>query len=168
MLDPVEVATIADRFAVSDDQVRRDHLISRLLAALARQVPDAVVFFGGTALARTYLPEGRLSEDIDLYARPARADVVAAVEAALETGVSGRIRPTDLGTVAVRSQGHRPRYPSHPGRTRRSRVTARPRRPSRLAHRTPCPAPAIQRRTTRNVDRAHLAGLRGVENHGLA
>lgn len=87
MLDPVEVATIADRFAVSDDQVRRDHLISRLLAALARQVPDAVVFFGGTALARTYLPEGRLSEDIDLYARPARADVVAAVEAALETGV---------------------------------------------------------------------------------
>jgi len=87
VLDPAEAATVAEKFGVSDDQVRRDHLISHLLAALARHVPDAVVFFGGTALARTHLPEGRLSEDIDLYARPARADVVAAVEAALETGV---------------------------------------------------------------------------------
>lgn len=86
MLDPAEAAEIAERFGVSDEQVRRDHLISHLLAALARQISDSVVFFVGTALARTHLPDGRLSEDIDLYARPTRLEVVADVEAALATG----------------------------------------------------------------------------------
>lgn len=87
MLDPVEAAATAAKFDVSDEQVRRDHLISHLLAALAARVPEAVVFFGGTALARTHLPDGRLSEDIDLYARPNRPAVVDAITAALETGV---------------------------------------------------------------------------------
>lgn len=87
MLDPSEAAAVVERFGVSDEQVRRDHLISHLLAALAQQVPDSVVFFGGTALARAHLPDGRLSEDIDLYALPTRAAVVADVEEALSTGV---------------------------------------------------------------------------------
>jgi predicted nucleotidyltransferase component of viral defense system len=50
--------------------VRRDHLIGHVLAAVAAASAD-VVFFGGTALARTHLAEpvsgGRLSEDIDLW-----------------------------------------------------------------------------------------------------
>lgn len=50
-----------------DSQVERDHLISHLLVGLAELVGDVVVFFGGTALSRTHLPAGRLSEDIDLY-----------------------------------------------------------------------------------------------------
>lgn len=61
--------------------------MSHLLAALARGLPDAVVFFGGTALARTHLPSGRLSEDLDLFAVPRRADVVADVERVLSNGV---------------------------------------------------------------------------------
>ena len=32
-----------------------------------------MVFFGGTALSRTFLPEGRLSEDIDLYSTDRKA-----------------------------------------------------------------------------------------------
>ncbi|WP_034268743.1 nucleotidyl transferase AbiEii/AbiGii toxin family protein [Haloechinothrix halophila] len=70
MLDPKELASTASAFGVAEEQVRRDHLISHILAALASlDVP--VVFFGGTALARTWLTGpangGRLSEDIDLY-----------------------------------------------------------------------------------------------------
>jgi hypothetical protein len=42
VLDPVEAAAVAAAFGVADEQVRRDHLLSHLLA---------VVFFGGTALA---------------------------------------------------------------------------------------------------------------------
>ena len=42
---------------------------------------------GGTALARTHLPHGRLSEDLDLYAVPRRSDVVAEVEKVLADGV---------------------------------------------------------------------------------
>jgi predicted nucleotidyltransferase component of viral defense system len=87
VLDPVEAAAVAEQFAVSDEQVRRDHLISHLLAALARAMPEAVIFFGGTALARTHLPHGRLSEDLDLFAVPRRTDVVGDVERLLAIGV---------------------------------------------------------------------------------
>ncbi len=103
MLDPAEAAAVAAQFGVSDEQVRRDHLISHLLAALSRRLPDQVLFFGGTALARTHLPNGRLSEDLDLLAVPERTAVVAAVEQAMSAGVQreyGRLtwNPT-LGSV---------------------------------------------------------------------
>lgn len=87
MLDPDEAAAVAEQFGVADEQVRRDHLLSHLLGVLSRRLSDAVVFFGGTALARTHLPHGRLSEDLDLYAVPRRAEVVAAVEEVLADGV---------------------------------------------------------------------------------
>jgi hypothetical protein len=71
VLDPAELRAVAERFGVGEAQVRRDHLVSHVLAALPALAPG-VVFFGGTALARTHLPDGRLSEDIDLYARDRR------------------------------------------------------------------------------------------------
>jgi predicted nucleotidyltransferase component of viral defense system len=87
VLDPLEAAAVAEQYGVDDQQVRRDHLISHLLAVLAREVPNRVVFFGGTALARTHLPDGRLSEDIDLLAEPSRREVVNTVERVLASGV---------------------------------------------------------------------------------
>lgn len=87
MLDPIEAAAVAARFGVADEQVRRDHLISHLLAVIARDLGDRLVFFGGTALARTYLPDGRLSEDLDLLAVTARRDVASELERALTIGV---------------------------------------------------------------------------------
>ena len=67
-MDPGEEAAVAEQFGVARPQVRRDHLISHLLAALSRHLADDVIFFGGTALARSLAPDGRLSEDIDLLA----------------------------------------------------------------------------------------------------
>lgn len=88
MLDPEEAAAVAARFGVAEPQVERDHLISHLLAVLGRRLADRVVFFGGTALARAYLPDGRLSEDIDLLAHGAtRTQVAAQLEAELPRGV---------------------------------------------------------------------------------
>lgn len=87
MLDPTERAAVATRFGVPDVQVLRDHLIAHLLAVLAQRLGDRVIFFGGTALALTHLPGGRLSEDIDLFAVPSRAAVVADLERDLVTGV---------------------------------------------------------------------------------
>ena len=49
-------------------QVRRDHAISHILAALSRHRRQELIFFGGTAFSRTYLLDERLSEDIDLIA----------------------------------------------------------------------------------------------------
>lgn len=86
MLDPAESAAVAAAFGVADTQVRRDHLLSHLLGALSSTASDAVVFFGGTALARTYLPDGRLSEDLDLLAVDSRATAVGHVQTVLSDG----------------------------------------------------------------------------------
>ncbi len=89
MLDAQEAAAVAERFGVAVTQVRRDHLISHLLALLSRDLADDVLFFGGTALARTHLRDGRLSEDIDLIVRGdrSRQTVAATVDALFSTGL---------------------------------------------------------------------------------
>jgi predicted nucleotidyltransferase component of viral defense system len=66
--DIEEAAAVAAAFGVAPEQVRRDHLISHILGALSQDHREELIFFGGTALARSYLPASRLSEDIDLIA----------------------------------------------------------------------------------------------------
>jgi len=89
MLDPDEVARVTVEFGVATEQVLRDHAISHVLAALTRMDGvDDLIFFGGTALSRTFLPTLRLSEDIDLLFRGRRADVAVRVEHAVARGLS--------------------------------------------------------------------------------
>lgn len=82
MLEQEELTEVAAQFGVSDVQVRRDHLISHILAAIA-ELDVPVTFFGGTALARTHLLDpdagARLSEDVDLYG-PRRKEVAAILD----------------------------------------------------------------------------------------
>jgi hypothetical protein len=78
-----EAASVAQQFGVALEQVHRDHLISSILAALQAHADD-LIFFGGTALARTYLPPGRLSEDIDLLAVTDRRSVARATSHTIE------------------------------------------------------------------------------------
>lgn len=87
VLDPAEAARIQRQFGVDDLQVRRDHLLSHLLAALTRHAVDQVIFFGGTALGRTHLTNGRLSEDLDLIAVGRRSDVAAVLDRQLPSAV---------------------------------------------------------------------------------
>ncbi|MEO6700537.1 MAG: nucleotidyl transferase AbiEii/AbiGii toxin family protein [Jatrophihabitantaceae bacterium] len=95
-LDPSEAAMTAEKFGVALEQVRRDHLISHILAALQTHADD-LIFFGGTALARTHLPEGRLSEDIDLISISDRRVVATNISRRIERALlvsHGRIRWT--------------------------------------------------------------------------
>lgn len=80
MLDPDEQQAVAAQFGATAEQVRRDHLISHILAALSQHTADQVLFFGGTALSRTLVPDGRLSEDIDLIALDNRSHTAALLE----------------------------------------------------------------------------------------
>lgn len=90
MLDSADLAQVSGEFGVAEAQVLRDHFISHVLSALAT-MDLPIVFFGGTALARTWLAEaaagGRLSEDIDLYTTNRRS-----VAAALDQGLSRSLR----------------------------------------------------------------------------
>lgn len=73
MLEQQELRLWTARFGVAPEQIRKDHLISHLLAGVARSaVAGRATFFGGTALARTHLGDRRVSEDIDLWAEPAQ------------------------------------------------------------------------------------------------
>ena len=74
-LQPNDLAEVMATFGVAEAQVRRDHAISHILAALSRHHRKELIFFGGTALSRTYLLDKRLSEDIDLIAVDHREDL---------------------------------------------------------------------------------------------
>ncbi len=87
VLDDHDRRLVEEQFGVDSDQVMRDHAISHVLAAIAGLGTDDIVFFGGTALARTHLPELRLSEDIDLIALRDRRDTADRIETAVTQGV---------------------------------------------------------------------------------
>lgn len=79
-----ELDRVVARFGVDGQQVRRDHLISHVLAALSQHLDtDDLVFFGGTALSRTHLADARLSEDIDLVALGHRDRIAQQIETAV-------------------------------------------------------------------------------------
>jgi hypothetical protein len=78
MLRRDELRHWAGIFGVADEQVRRDHMISHILVAVATLGGQGLVFYGGTALARTHLPAFRLSEDVDFLVDP-RKDWAARV-----------------------------------------------------------------------------------------
>ena len=58
-LQPEDLAQVMATFGVAEAQVRRDHAILHILAALSRHRREELIFFGGTALSRTYLLAGR-------------------------------------------------------------------------------------------------------------
>jgi predicted nucleotidyltransferase component of viral defense system len=105
---------VADQFGVSAEQVERDHLISHLLSVLSAKHSASVHLIGGTALSRTHLPAGRLSEDIDLVATASRRQVAAELDASLPRSVArthGRLEwapalsdVTSTGSAFLRSE----------------------------------------------------------------
>lgn len=66
MIGPDEVLDWATRLGVSAESIRRDHLLSHVLLAVKEIADEQVIFYGGSALARTHLDGARLSEDVDL------------------------------------------------------------------------------------------------------
>lgn len=83
VLSKRDLLSIAAQFGVDDDQVIRDHAISHALAAIASLGASDVIFFGGTALARSLLTDVRLSEDIDLIACGDRSEIGDRIEGAI-------------------------------------------------------------------------------------
>jgi predicted nucleotidyltransferase component of viral defense system len=90
-LTNAELDAVANQFGVAEPQVHRDYAISHLLAVLSQHAADRVILYGGTALARTYLPNGRLSEDIDLIPIGRRGPVAAVLDDVLASGARRRI-----------------------------------------------------------------------------
>jgi predicted nucleotidyltransferase component of viral defense system len=62
-MDPDERDSVATQFGVSAEQVDGDHVTCHVLAFLSRDFGDRIHFIGGTALARTHLPDGHRNLD---------------------------------------------------------------------------------------------------------
>lgn len=130
MLSNSELRHWVDHFEVPEQQIRRDHLLSHALRALAALDLD-VVFFGGTALCRTHLLDWRLSEDIDLLTEEVQ-ETARTLESvlprhlrreypgstlALERDAAGRTGVLRAGDTAIHvqivaSDARYPRYPT--------------------------------------------------------
>lgn len=82
MIDEREIERRAERLALLPVQVAKDYLLNHLLAAIA-DVSAPLVFRGGTALARIYWPDFRLSEDLDFISTAPGADIDVAIQAAV-------------------------------------------------------------------------------------
>ncbi len=78
-LHPDDLTRVMSAFGVAETQVRRDNAVSHILATLSQHHRDDLIFFGGTALSRTYLVDERLSEDIDLIATIPRNTLATAL-----------------------------------------------------------------------------------------
>jgi hypothetical protein len=101
MLTDDDRRRVKELFGVDDDQVRRDHLISHALAAFSQEMPDRIRFFGGTALSRSFLTSGRLSEDIDLIAIGPRPEIAELVTTTLTHSLAREFgRPTFVRSLA--------------------------------------------------------------------
>jgi predicted nucleotidyltransferase component of viral defense system len=64
MIDRKEIRRRAGRLGLDQRHVRNDYVLNHVLAAIAEQ-SSGLIFRGGTALARVYWPDYRLSEDLD-------------------------------------------------------------------------------------------------------
>jgi predicted nucleotidyltransferase component of viral defense system len=68
----------ASKLGVDPSAIARDYVLNHLLAAIAEAQSPVFYFRGGTALARVYWPDYRLSEDLD-FLTTAKHDRVADV-----------------------------------------------------------------------------------------
>lgn len=64
MIDDAELRRRAASLGVQAEHAERDYVLNHLLAHLSDD-PASLIFRGGTALARVYWPDFRLSEDLD-------------------------------------------------------------------------------------------------------
>lgn len=64
MIRDVEIHDRARLLGVDIELIRKDHVLNHVLAAVAETAGD-IAFQGGTALARVYWPDFRISEDLD-------------------------------------------------------------------------------------------------------
>ncbi len=64
MIGQRELQSRAAKLGISTQHVEVDYALSHILAAIAEDAQD-LVFRGGTALARVYWPDFRISEDLD-------------------------------------------------------------------------------------------------------
>lgn len=74
MIDVAEIRTRARDLLLDASHIEKDYVLCHLLVAVGERLQE-LVFRGGTALARIYWPDYRLSEDLDFTSHEPVADL---------------------------------------------------------------------------------------------
>ena len=82
MIDRVELRARARQIGLDVSHVENDYVLCHLLVAICESIPE-LVFRGGTALARIYWRDYRLSEDLDFTSPGPITDLEARLESAV-------------------------------------------------------------------------------------
>jgi len=75
LIDRAEIRARARHLGLDESHIENDYVLCHVLVAMSESFPE-LVFRGGTALARIYRPDYRLSEDLDFTSH----DVVTGLE----------------------------------------------------------------------------------------
>ena len=78
MIDDAEIRRRASSLGVQQDHIERDYVLNHILAHVSTD-PGTLIFRGGTALARVYWPDFRLSEDLD-FITPGSGEDIEGIE----------------------------------------------------------------------------------------
>jgi predicted nucleotidyltransferase component of viral defense system len=95
MIDDAEIRRRSSSLGIQEDHVERDYILNHFLAHVSSG-PGSLVFRGGTALARVYWPDFRLSEDLD-FITPGSGEDIEDIErravrlAQMTTGIALRL-----------------------------------------------------------------------------
>jgi predicted nucleotidyltransferase component of viral defense system len=92
VIDPAELRRWARGLGLQVAHVEKDYVLCHVLVSVAEGVPE-LIFRGGTALARIYWPDYRLSEDLDFIS----TQRVPELETRLENAVVLAAEGTGLG-----------------------------------------------------------------------
>lgn len=78
MIDDAEIRRRASSLGVQREHAERDYVLNHVLAHVSTD-PQTLIFRGGTALARVYWPDFRLSQDLD-FITPGSGEDIEGVE----------------------------------------------------------------------------------------
>jgi uncharacterized protein len=84
MIHTAEISKLAHRLGLGDKTIEKDYVLTWVLLALAASpLNDILVFKGGTAIKKMYVPDYRFSEDLDftlMNTHTPNTDLLAAIE----------------------------------------------------------------------------------------
>jgi predicted nucleotidyltransferase component of viral defense system len=84
MIRTAEISKLAHRLGLGDKTIEKDYVLTWVLLAIAASpLNDILVFKGGTAIKKMYIPDYRFSEDLDftlMHPHITNADLLAAIE----------------------------------------------------------------------------------------
>jgi predicted nucleotidyltransferase component of viral defense system len=95
MIGPKELERRAAALGIAVQHAELDYVLSHVVAQIARD-PRALVFRGGTALARVYWPDFRISEDLDFVTSGSAPDLEGQLTRATQRAAEGCGMPLDI------------------------------------------------------------------------